>query len=83
VQIASVGERWFADKTPFAGDMKKVWGDWGVKVHYVEEMAKDKSNGYFCRDLAVMGPEGAIICSPALRIRGGEERYVALMCPAL
>ena len=28
--LRSVGERWFADKTPFRDDMPKYWGDWGV-----------------------------------------------------
>ncbi|MDQ7793637.1 MAG: arginine deiminase family protein [bacterium] len=128
----SVGERWFADATPFEEDLPRYWGDWGVdseygglkavlvrrpgrewegltdpvairfrdlpdpakardqhdqlmavyaqhgvKVHYVEEMAPDKPNGLFCRDLCVMTPEGAILARPALAVRRGEERYLA------
>ncbi len=32
--LRSVGERWFADPTPFAEDMPRLWGDWGVDSEY-------------------------------------------------
>ncbi len=32
----SVGERWFADTTPFAEDMGAYWGEWGVDSEYGE-----------------------------------------------
>jgi len=54
-----------------------VYAGYGVKVYHVEDMAPDKPNGLFCRDLCVMTPEGAILARPALAIRRGEERYVA------
>ncbi len=28
--MRSVGERWFADQTPFRDDMPRYWGEWGV-----------------------------------------------------
>lgn len=49
----------------------------GVAVHYVEGGRSDKPNAYFCRDLMLMTPEGAIIARPASIVRAGEERYVA------
>ncbi|BCL84573.1 amidinotransferase [Ktedonobacteria bacterium brp13] len=48
-----------------------------VAVYYVESSRLDKPNAYFCRDLMLMTPEGAIIARPASRARAGEERYVA------
>ena len=49
----------------------------GVAVYYVEEGRIDKPNAYFCRDLMLMTPEGAIIARPASHARAGEERYLA------
>ncbi len=50
----------------------------GVKVHYIEEMPKNRPNGIYVRDLVFMTPEGAIVARPALSCRAGEERYAAL-----
>ena len=47
-----------------------------VTVHYVEGGRLDKPNAYFCRDLVLMTPEGAIIGRPASHARSGEERYL-------
>lgn len=49
----------------------------GVKVHYIEEMAENRPNGIYVRDLVFMTPEGAIIARPALSCRTGEEKYAA------
>jgi N-dimethylarginine dimethylaminohydrolase len=49
----------------------------GVAVHYVSGSRSDKPNAYFCRDLMLMTPEGAIIARPASQARAGEERYLA------
>jgi N-dimethylarginine dimethylaminohydrolase len=49
----------------------------GVAVYYVEGSRLDKPNAYFCRDLMLMTPEGAIIARLASCTRAGEERYVA------
>ncbi|MEW6522899.1 MAG: arginine deiminase family protein [Bacillota bacterium] len=57
--------------------LAELYGEHGVTVHYVEDMAPDKPNGMFCRDLCVMTPEGAIVTRPGLTLRRGEERYVA------
>lgn len=54
-----------------------LYGEHGVTVHYVEDMAENKPNGMFCRDLCVMTPEGAIVTRPGLSVRRGEERFVA------
>lgn len=48
-----------------------------VAVHYVTGSRCDKPNAYFCRDLMLMTPEGAIIARPASQARAGEERYLA------
>ena len=49
----------------------------GVRVHYIEEQREDKPNALFCRDLALMTPEGAIVTRPAMEARRGEERFAA------
>ncbi len=48
----------------------------GVAVHRVETGRLDKPNAYFCRDLMLMTPQGAIVARPASTVRAGEERYV-------
>lgn len=48
-----------------------------VTVHYVSGSRCDKPNAYFCRDLMLMTPEGAILARPASQARAGEERYLA------
>ncbi len=55
----------------------------GVRVHYVQEMAADRPNGLFVRDLVAMTPEGAILGRPAIAARRGEEKYVARTLAAL
>lgn len=49
----------------------------GVTVHYVEQMAPDKPNAMFMRDIVAGVPEGVILARPAMRVRRGEERYAA------
>ncbi len=34
--MRAVGERWFADPTPFREDMIKYWGDWGANSEFGE-----------------------------------------------
>lgn len=54
-----------------------------VAVYYVKGSRIDKPNAYFCRDLMLMTPEGAIIARPASLVRAGEERYMAEALGAL
>lgn len=49
----------------------------GVDVHLINPPTHSKPNLYFCRDLFVMTPSGAIVARPASAVRAGEERYVA------
>lgn len=49
----------------------------GVTVHLVPNSRADKPNAFFCRDLMLMTPAGAIITRPASTVRAGEERYIA------
>jgi N-dimethylarginine dimethylaminohydrolase len=58
-------------------NLAKVYRDHGVTVHYVEEQRTDRPNAVYCRDLAFMTPEGAILGRPGMAARRGEERYVA------
>lgn len=58
-------------------DVVKVYTDFGVKVHYVENQREDRPNAIFCRDLMFMTPEGAILTRPGMAARRGEERYIA------
>jgi len=51
--------------------------DNGVKVHYVEEMRRDRPNAMYMRDNVFMTPEGAILARQAIAARRGEELYVA------
>ncbi|MGH2510608.1 MAG: dimethylarginine dimethylaminohydrolase family protein [Ktedonobacteraceae bacterium] len=57
--------------------LARAYLDNNVAVHYVEGSRLDKPNAYFCRDLMLMTPEGAIIARPASLARAGEERYLA------
>ncbi len=56
--------------------LAQAYEEHGVAVHYVEGCRLDKPNAYFCRDLVLMTPEGAIIGRPASLARSGEERYL-------
>ena len=58
-------------------DLARAYRDHGVAVHYVKNGRIDKPNAYFCRDLMLMTPLGAIVARPASTVRAGEERYVA------
>jgi len=49
----------------------------GVAVHELGEVARDKPNSYFCRDVFAMTPMGAILARPASASRAGEERQAA------
>lgn len=49
----------------------------GVAVHELDEVARDKPNSYFCRDVFAMTPMGAILARPASASRAGEERQAA------
>jgi N-dimethylarginine dimethylaminohydrolase len=49
----------------------------GVAVHEVGDVARDKPNSYFCRDVFAMTPFGAILARPASAWRAGEERQAA------
>ncbi len=57
--------------------LAQVYRDYGVDVYYVQDMAEDRPNAVFCRDLMAMTPEGAIVTRPAMAARRGEERFVA------
>lgn len=57
--------------------LAQAYMDNHVAVHYVAGSRLDKPNAYFCRDLMLMTPEGAIIARPASLARAGEERYLA------
>lgn len=57
--------------------LAQAYRDNNVTVYYVEGSRLDKPNAYFCRDLMLMTPEGAIIARPASLARAGEERYLA------
>ncbi len=57
--------------------LAELYRSHGVKVHYIEQMAPDRPNGMFVRDLVAMTPEGAILARPAMAARRGEERYAA------
>ena len=56
-------------------DVAKIYNDFGAKVFYVDEQREDRPNAVFCRDLAFMTPEGAILARPGMAARRGEERY--------
>ncbi len=56
--------------------LAQTYRDHGVSVYYVEGGRIDKPNAYFCRDLVLMTPEGAIVSRPASLARAGEERYL-------
>lgn len=49
----------------------------GVVVHELGDVAQDKPNSYFCRDVFAMTPIGAILARPASASRTGEERIAA------
>ncbi len=49
----------------------------GVEVFEVGDVALDKPNSYFCRDVFAMTPFGAILARPASASRAGEERQAA------
>jgi N-dimethylarginine dimethylaminohydrolase len=49
----------------------------GVSVHELGEVALDRPNSYFCRDVLAMTPVGAILARPASASRAGEERQAA------
>lgn len=57
--------------------LAQVYRDHGVEVYYVQEMAEDRPNALYARDLMAMTPEGAIVTRPAMSARRGEERFVA------
>lgn len=57
--------------------LARTYAENNVAVYYVEGSRLDKPNAYFCRDLMLMTPEGAIIARPASLARAGEERYLA------
>lgn len=57
--------------------LARVYRDHEVEVYYVDDMAEDRPNAIYCRDLMAMTPEGAIITRPAMAARRGEERYVS------
>jgi N-dimethylarginine dimethylaminohydrolase len=63
--------------------MAEIYREHGVEVYYVQEMAEDRPNAVYCRDLMAMTPEGAIITRPAMAARRGEERYVAATVASL
>ena len=48
-----------------------------VAVYELGEVALDKPNSYFCRDVFAMTPVGAILARPASAARAGEERQAA------
>lgn len=50
----------------------------GVAVYELGDVAADKPNSYFCRDVFAMAPLGAILARPASASRAGEERQAAL-----
>lgn len=49
----------------------------GVAVYELGDVALDKPNSYFCRDVFAMTPLGAILARPASASRAGEERAAA------
>ena len=49
----------------------------GVAVHELGDVALDKPNSYFCRDVFAMTPFGAVLARPASASRAGEERQAA------
>jgi N-dimethylarginine dimethylaminohydrolase len=49
----------------------------GVAVHELGEVALDRPNSYFCRDVFAMTPVGAVLARPASASRAGEERQAA------
>ena len=55
-----------------------LYRSYDVAVHYVEDVALDKPNAYFCRDQFAMTAYGAILARPASASRAGEERAVAV-----
>lgn len=54
-----------------------VYRSQGVAVHELGEVALDKPNSYFCRDVFAMTPLGAVLARPASASRAGEERTAA------
>jgi N-dimethylarginine dimethylaminohydrolase len=49
----------------------------GIAVHELGDVARDRPNSYFCRDVFAMTPVGAILARPASASRAGEERQAA------
>jgi len=49
----------------------------GVAVYELGDVALDKPNSYFCRDVFAMTPMGALLARPASASRAGEERQAA------
>jgi N-dimethylarginine dimethylaminohydrolase len=49
----------------------------GIAVHELGEVALDRPNSYFCRDVFAMTPVGAVLARPASASRAGEERQAA------
>lgn len=64
-------------------DLAELYRSHGARVYYVQEMAADRPNALFVRDLVAMTPEGAILGRPAIAARRGEEKYVARTLAAL
>ncbi len=54
-----------------------AYGEAGVAVIEVADVAAPSPNRMFCADLFVMTPEGAILGRPASTVRAGEEVAVA------
>lgn len=57
----------------------------GVAVHELGEVARDKPNSYFCRDVFAMTPLGAILARPASasRVRHGMANNMVPLAPGV
>lgn len=58
--------------------LAQIYREHDVKVYYTNQHCCDHPNSIFVRDLYFMTPEGAIVSRPAMDIRRGEARYIAL-----
>jgi N-dimethylarginine dimethylaminohydrolase len=63
--------------------LAQLYRAYGVRVHYVEHVRKDRANALFLRDSVLMTPEGAVVGRQAMACRRGEERYAAEALAAL
>lgn len=59
-------------------ELAATYGEFGVRVSYLDSGTDSTPNLHFCRDHFFMTPEGAVISRMGSTARAGEERLAAL-----